>query len=52
MQILKLLPNDQAVPTPGAVVSVETGRRVGVMESIGDRAAPAVGTRALFALGG
>jgi hypothetical protein len=31
-------------------VSVETGWRAKVAESVGDRAAPAVGTSALFAL--
>jgi hypothetical protein len=43
-------PNDQAVPTAGAGASMETGRRVKAKESMADRAAPAVGTSALFAL--
>lgn len=43
-------PNVQAVPTAGAGVSVETGRRVKVTESIADRAVPAVDTSALFGL--
>jgi hypothetical protein len=38
------------VPTAEAGVSVETGWRVGVTESMADRGAPAVGTSALFAL--
>ena len=36
--------------TAGAGVSVETGWRVRVTESMADRAAPAVGTSTLFAL--
>mgnify|MGYP006988332902 CR=1 FL=1 len=38
------------MPTAGAGVSVETGWRVKVTESMADRAAPEVGTSVLFAL--
>ena len=39
----------QAVPKARAGMSVETGWRVGVAESMDDMAAPAVGTGILFA---
>ena len=38
------------MPTAGAGVGVVTGWRVKVTESMANRAAPAVGTSALFAL--
>lgn len=40
------------MPTAGAGWRIETGWRVKVTESMADRAAPAVGTSALFALVG
>jgi hypothetical protein len=50
--VYDIFPNDLAVPTAVAGVSVETGWRVKISENMGDRGAPAVGTSALFALAG
>lgn len=45
-----LLAQRSSAGTAGARVSVETGWRVKATESMADRAAPAVGASALFAL--